>query len=562
MKHLRRVVLIGFSGSGKSTVGALLAAKLGWSLIDTDADIAEGFGLSIPEIFASLGEDAFRESERAALLASLAADRVVVATGGGAVVDGTLWTDGLLRDPSTLVIALDARPDTVLARMLTQQEREGSAVLRPMLAGDRPLERIASLKQTRQDVYDRASLTHVVDDFTPTQVADEIAALIDADTDAPQPALRLSAVSGSSDIFIGPGVADHVGSLARSRWPTARRAWIISDTNLGPMHGERVQASLMAAGFAPNLRCVAPGERSKSWTCAGELLDWLLDGGVERGDVVVALGGGMVGDLAGFVASTVLRGIGLVQIPTSLLAMVDSSVGGKTGVNHRTGKNLIGAFFQPPIVAIDPTFLRTLPRRELVSGWAEVIKHAIIQPSTPGGERADLLPLLERNAAALASLSEPATTHLIRRNVALKSAVVEADEREGGIRALLNFGHTLGHAIEASGYRHLHGEAVAIGIRAAMRIGLALNEVDRSEVARVDALLDRYGLPARVESDREQVLRTMVSDKKRVAGVQRWIVPIRGGGVGVRTGVDPSVVRGALDSVTFDRQKPSAGSAS
>ncbi|MGI8478042.1 MAG: 3-dehydroquinate synthase [Thermomicrobiales bacterium] len=560
MKHLRRVVLIGFSGSGKSTVGTLLAARMGWSLIDTDADIAEAFGLSIPEIFASLGEDAFRRSERTALLASLAADHAVVATGGGAVVDETLWTDGLLRDPSTLVIALDARPETVLARMLTQQEREGSAVLRPMLAGDGPLARTASLKQSRQDVYDRASLTLVVDDSTPTQVADEIAALIDADAAVSQPARRLSAVSGSSDIVIAPGVVQHVGRLARSRWPTARRAWIISDTNVGPLHGERVQASLAAAGFAPNLRCVPPGEGSKNWTCAGELRDCLLDGGVERGDMVVALGGGMVGDLAGFVASTALRGIGLVQIPTSLLAMVDSSVGGKTGVNHRTGTNLIGAFFQPPIVVIDPTFLRTLPRRELVSGWAEVIKHAIIQPSTPGGELADLLPLLERNATALTSLSEPATTHVIHRNVALKAAVVEADEREGGIRAFLNFGHTLGHAIEASGYRHLHGEAVAVGIRAAMRIGLALNEVDRSEVARVDSLLDRYGLPARVEADREQVLRTMVSDKKRDAGVQRWILPIGGGGVGVRTGVDPSVVRGALDSVTFDGQKHGAGS--
>src|SRR5262249_27309958 len=159
-----------------------------------------------------------------------------------------------------------------------------------------------------------------------------------------------------------------------------------------------------------------------------ELYDWMLDGAIERGDVVVALGGGVVGDLAGFVAATVLRGVGFVQVPTSLLAMVDASVGGKTGINHRAGKNLIGAFYQPPVVVVHPDFLPTRPRRSLTEGWAEVIKHAVIQRSTPGGERSDLLRFLERNANHLPKLSEPATTYLVRRNVALKAAVVEADE--------------------------------------------------------------------------------------------------------------------------------------
>jgi len=201
------------------------------------------------------------------------------------------------------------------------------------------------------------------------------------------------------------------------------------------MHGPKLQANLEASGFSVLQKDVPAGESSKSWGTAGELLDWLLNGGIERSDVVIALGGGVIGDLAGFVAASVLRGVPLVQIPTSLLAMVDSSVGGKTGINQAAGKNLIGAFYQPPIVLIDPEFLKTLPIRELRSGWSEIVKHAFIQPSTPGGERADLLRFLERNVQALNRLDEPAITYAIRRNVALKAAVVEADERETGIRA-------------------------------------------------------------------------------------------------------------------------------
>jgi 3-dehydroquinate synthetase len=173
----------------------------------------------------------------------------------------------------------------------------------------------------------------------------------------------------------------------------------------------------------------------------------------------------------------VLRGVGLVQVPTTLLSAVDSSVGGKTGINHSAGKNLIGAFLQPPLVIIDPDLLRTAPPRELRSGWGEVIKHAFIQRSTPGGERNDLLTFLERNAANLMALAEPAISYAIWRNVALKAAVVQEDEREVGIRAYLNFGHTLGHAIEAADYHLLHGEAIAVGMCAAAALGAGMGHV-------------------------------------------------------------------------------------
>ncbi len=549
MDDVTRVVLIGFSGTGKTTVARLLAARLGWDRYDTDEELEREFGMTIPEVFAERGESAFRAVERAHLARSLARDRVVIATGGGAVVDPAAWEPDLLGKPGTLVVALDADPATVIDRLRRQQAEEGAAVERPMLAGSDPQARIEELKNRRQEAYDRAAITLVVDNVPPEVVATEIEGLLSQSRSAGEPAVRLPAASGMSEIFIAPGVASRVGTLTRARWPKARRAWTVTDANVGAIHGDSTADALGAAGFDTRLHAVAPGESSKSLHTTGELYDWMLDGGIERGDVVVALGGGVVGDLAGFVAATVLRGVGFVQVPTSLLAMVDASVGGKTGINHRAGKNLIGAFYQPPVVIVDPRFLATMPPRSLVEGWAEVIKHAIIQPSTPGGERGDLLRVLERNARQLTGLSEPATTYVIRRNVALKAAVVEADERESGLRAYLNFGHTLGHAIEAADYRYLHGEAVAVGMRAAMRIALSLDLVGAAEAVRLDRLIDAYGLPATVEVDPDVAMRLMASDKKRVAGAQRWVLPKSDGGVAIRDGVPEEVVRQALAAV-------------
>ena len=281
----------------------------------------------------------------------------------------------------------------------------------------------------------------------------------------------------------------------------------------------------------------------------GELLDWLLRGGVERSDIVVALGGGVVGDLAGFVAAICLRGVPLIQVPTSLLAMVDSSVGGKTGVNHPAGKNLIGAFYQPPIVVIDPVLLQTLPPRELRSGWGEIVKHAVIQPSTPDGERGDLLAFLDRNQDRLACLQEPAITYAIRRNVALKAAVVAADEREAGVRSLLNFGHTLGHAIEAAGYRLLHGEAISVGMVAASEIGRTVGTCSQDTVERIRRLIDRFGLPTAAAVDVFAVMQLIQSDKKKSGGKLRWVLPLENGGVDLRADVPETAVLSGLAAV-------------
>ncbi|MGH2535664.1 MAG: 3-dehydroquinate synthase [Thermomicrobiales bacterium] len=548
-----RIVLIGFSGTGKSTVARLLADRLGWSIVDTDDEIVREVGQDIPAIFADLGEPAFRAIERRHLLAAVARKRVVVATGGGAVVDPVVWDHNLLGANDTLVVALDAAPETTLARLREQESQDGAAVSRPLLQGDDPQARIASLKARRQHAYDRADITLIVDSVPSARVAEEIECLLRSESNL-EPPLTLDAPGGSSKIYIAPGLSSAIGDLIRRRWPTTRRCWVVTDANVSMFHLEPLADKLREVGLRVESRAVPPGEHSKSLTVVESLYDWLLDAGIERSDVVIALGGGVIGDLAGFVAATCLRGVGLVQMPTSLLAMVDSSVGGKTGVNHRAGKNLIGAFYQPPLVVVDPALLGTLPKRELDSGWAEVLKHGVIQPSTPQGECGDLLSFYERNAERLIHLGEPALTYAIRRNVALKAAVVEADERESGIRAYLNFGHTLGHAIEAAEYRYLHGEAIAAGMRAAFRIGQELGTVNSAAADRIEALIARYGLPTEVEVDEERVLSLVGSDKKRAAGNIRWVLPLDEGGVTIRDNVPDAIVRAALAVVA--RRKP------
>ncbi len=545
-----RLVLIGFSGAGKTTAGRSLAGRLGWELIDLDEGIAAYYGLDIPAVFERHGEADFRASERRLLTEALGRGERVIVTGGGAVASEEVWSDELLGNPAVLVVALDVQPEVTLGRLTDQQVASGASVARPMIAGDDPLSRIVGLKAARQAAYDRAGITVVTDAATPDEVvADVLRAHAVAGGASQEIALRVGPMV--SRIVVGQGVLADAAARIRFAFPRADRLWLVTDEHVGRLHAGSLTSHLEAAGYRVDVRNVASGEGSKSLAGADDLYGWLLGGGVERGDVVVALGGGVIGDLAGFVAATTLRGIGLVQIPTSLLAMVDSSVGGKTAVNHPTGKNLIGAFYQPPLVLVDPHLLDTLPQREFTSGWAEIVKHAVIQRGTPGGERGDLWAYLDRNAAALMARREPALSYLIARNVALKAAVVEADEREADLRQILNFGHTIGHGIEAAGYRYLHGEAVALGMRAAARIGLAVGTCNQALVDRLDATLDRFGLLSRSAADPDEVLQLMRGDKKRTAGVQRWVLPVAGGGVEIRSDVPNSVVRAALGEITI-----------
>jgi shikimate kinase / 3-dehydroquinate synthase len=543
---IQRVVLIGFSGTGKSTIARKLADSLNWTAIDTDRAIEIVAGKTIPEIFAEDGESAFRDIERQILLRSLEQMAIVVATGGGAVVSSEVWTAEFLNRPGTLTVALDSSPATILQRLQDHQAITGETVERPLLAGNDPLSRITELKQSRQPAYDQAALTLVTDAMTVADVVDQIRSLVSTTS---EPASTLKVPGGESRIFVRPGISSRIGSLIAEQWPRARTAFVVTDSNVGPIHASPIKSSLESSGLVAQVITVPSGEGSKSWASAGNVVDAMLDQGIQRNDVVVALGGGVIGDLAGFAAAVVLRGVGVVQIPTTLLAMVDSSVGGKTGVNHPAGKNLIGAFYQPRLVCVDPQLLETLPGREMTQGWAEVVKHAVIQPSTPDRYRSDLMAYLDRNHANLIKRREPALSYAILRNIALKASVVEADERETSLRAILNYGHTIGHAIEAAEYRYLHGEAVSVGIHAANRIAVLTGRIDQARELQIAGLAAKYGLPATAIFDPTIVKAKMKSDKKRATGQQTWVLPVEPRGVALVTEIDESTVDQALESV-------------
>ncbi len=323
-------------------------------------------------------------------------------------------------------------------------------------------------------------------------------------------------------VLVGHGLLGRLGDLEPARGVLAgRRAFLVTDRTVEALWAGRAEAALGAAGAALVSRfAMEPGEAHKNLETLGRLWDALLAAGIERGDLVVALGGGVVGDVAGFAAATVLRGVGFVQIPTTLLAMVDSSVGGKTGIDHPRGKNLIGAFHQPRLVAADLALLATLPEREVLSGLAEVVKAGLLGDP-------DLFELLEDRGPAL--IRDPgALEEAVARAVALKARVVEADEREAGERALLNLGHTFGHAVEvAAGFgAYTHGEAVAMGLSFAARLSERLGLLPAAERERIERLLGAWGYRLRPEGvSAETVRNALRHDKKSRGGEPRWVLP-------------------------------------
>lgn len=341
-------------------------------------------------------------------------------------------------------------------------------------------------------------------------------------------------------ILAGPGLIARAGTLSTEAGLRGACA-IITDENVGRLHGAAVQKSLEAAGYPAQILAVPAGEKSKSLAAVENLADRMIAAGLDRGSFVVALGGGVVGDLAGFVAAIYHRGIPFVQIPTTIVAQVDSSIGGKTGVNARAGKNLLGAFHQPRLVLADTETLSTLPDREFREGFAEVIKHAAIR---------DAAMLAELNPAA----PRPALAPLIARNIAIKAAIVSADEREeSGLRALLNFGHTIGHAIEnAAGYgQFLHGEAVSLGLCAALEISLRKFGLPAADAAAVRLKLADFGLPLTLPDDlpTDALLAAARRDKKFSGGAIRFVVIPRLGEAFVAENVTQDDLRQAIESL-------------
>lgn len=346
----------------------------------------------------------------------------------------------------------------------------------------------------------------------------------------------------SYDIDIGEGLLSDVGRVLKGLG-SGERVALVTDTNVGPLYAETVTASLNEAGFTCLPYSVSAGERSKSVKRLEELWDAFVAFDMDRGSTVVTLGGGVVGDLAGFAAATYMRGIRYVQLPTTMLACVDSSVGGKTAIDLERGKNLVGAFHQPSAVLIDPTVLATLPDRELRGGLAEVVKYGVILDAAFFGR-------LQTDMEKLLKLEADVTAEAIRRCCELKASVVADDETEAGRRAILNYGHTVGHALETlMGYEDLlHGEAVAIGMIAASRVAEALGMIDGKVTAQQEKLLGRVGLPTAMRAvDAAEVIETMHHDKKARGGKLTMVLPVRIGQVEIVEDVRPEVVATALE---------------
>ena len=329
------------------------------------------------------------------------------------------------------------------------------------------------------------------------------------------------------EVLIGADLLVNLGQLVRQISPSPSCA-IISDTHVAPLYLAKAAASLETSGFRVISYVIPAGEQHKTLATVSAVLDTLLNARVERATPVITLGGGVVGDLGGFVAASLLRGVPFLQVPTTLLSAVDASVGGKVGVDHATGKNLIGAFHQPRMVVTDIATFRTLPARELRCGLAECIKHAVIRD-------ADLFAFIKEHTAELLACDLDAMGKLVSRNVAIKAAVVQEDPFEKGVRALLNFGHTFGHAIETvleyAGIQH--GEGVALGMLAAGRLATALGRFPAEDLAAMIELIGAIGLPtSHAGLDVERTFSAMFSDKKVRGGKLRFVLPSRIGGGG------------------------------
>jgi shikimate kinase/3-dehydroquinate synthase len=476
------IVLVGLMGAGKTAIGRRLALRLGLPFRDADHEIEQAARCTVAEFFERFGEADFRAGERRVIRRLLAGPPCVLATGGGAFID----------TETRAAIRSGARSVWLRCELPILLRRTAGRHHRPLLRAGDPARVLAQLMQARHPFYAEADV--VVDcgddspDVTTGRVADAVLGY--------RAPLRVDVPLAAHpyQVVIGTGLIARAGAYLAPVLQQ-KRVVVITDSNVAALHLSGLMAGLAETGFDARQIVVAPGERSKSLAVFGQVTDALLEIGVERRTAVIALGGGVVGDLAGFVAATTLRGLPFVQIPTTLLAQVDSSVGGKTGINTQFGKNLLGAFHQPHGVLADTGALATLPPRELRAGYAEVAKAGLI------GDAA-FFAWCEANAPALLAGDATLQAEAVARACAFKAAVVTDDEREeksSDGRALLNLGHTFAHALEAEyGYdgRLLHGEAVALGLGLAFALSEKLEVCARGTAARVIRHIGACGMAA------------------------------------------------------------------
>lgn len=531
------IFLVGLMGAGKTTIGRALAKKLNKRFVDSDHEIESRTGTTIPVIFEIEGEESFRKREADVIRELSAQQDIVLATGGGAILRAE--TRAYLKQRGT-VIYLRAGINQIL-------QRTGRDKNRPLLQTADPRRKLEELSRQR-DPYYREVADFVIEtgrpnvqflvqailsqlELAPKQITDTAVAPATSHAQSADPAksamtastfapiaLQVELGERSYPITIGHDLLSNPELLTRH--VGGKRVAVVTNDKVGPLYLPRVRKLLEDAGKQVTEIVLPDGEEQKTWASLMKVFDVLLAEKCDRKTTLVALGGGVIGDLTGYAAASYMRGVPFVQIPTTLLSQVDSSVGGKTGINHPLGKNMIGAFYQPQAVIADTATLHTLPPRELAAGLAEVIKHGAIID-------APFFDWIEANIGKLVAKDNAALAYSIQRSCEIKAEVVRQDEREGGLRAILNFGHTFGHAIENGlGYgQWLHGEAVGCGMVMAADLSHRLGYIDAASKDRLTALVKAAGLPV-VAPDlgAERWLELMEVDKKNEGGAIKFIL--------------------------------------
>jgi 3-dehydroquinate synthase len=525
------IILVGMMGAGKTTVGKLLAKQLGKTFVDSDEEIQRRTGVTIPHIFDVEGEEGFRLRESGVIQELLKQDDIILATGGGAIISAQ---NRAMMKQNGLVVYLKSSVHDLWQR--TRHDHN-----RPLLQTENPRAKLQELHDQRDPLYMEAADVVIHTGKQSVQILlerlqkklDELKQM--TGNENTMQTLNVGLAERSYPIHIGSGLLSRA-ELLLPHIPQ-KRSVIVSNTTVAPLYLQQLTEGLRSNGVEVQSIILPDGEQYKSGESLNMIYDALLSARSERGTPLIALGGGVIGDITGYAAATYLRGVPFIQIPTTLLSQVDSSVGGKTGINHPLGKNMIGAFYQPRVVLADTTTLNTLPDKELRAGMAEVIKYGLIR-DLPFLEwlEANIEKLLERDTAAL--------QYAIARCCQNKAEVVGVDERESGERALLNLGHTFGHAIEnGMGYGvWLHGEAVAAGTIMAADLSQRLGWLNAQDVERVRKFFERAGLPViSPKLGMDKYMQLMGLDKKVEGGKIRFVL-LKSLGQGVITDAVPPVL--------------------
>ena len=522
----KNIIFTGFMGTGKTTVGKLLAEKLGREFIDTDQLIEDRQGLTIPEIFHKRGETAFRKMEADIAKELGKREGLVISTGGR-----------LMLDPSNVealsangrVFCLVATPEEILSRLESDKDHR-----RPLLDVPNPSEQIFELLQERKKGYQRF-LRLATDDSHPHDITKNLLDFMQKS----QEQFAIDIPTQSYEFIVGNGILPFTRQLAG----TDGMLIVITDAVVGKMYAQ-------SCGSVDHIITIAAGRQQKTLATVQSIYDQLLEVGFDRAGTIVALGGSVLGDIAGFVAATYMRGVNLVQCPTSLLAMADTSIGGKNSIDLAQGKNLIGSFKQPSLVLADVATLMTLPTEELISGMAEVIKHGLLAD-------VDLFEKIEQGDWPLITdslhSSHSEIQQLVAQAIQVKISYVQKDPFDEGIRKQLNMGHTFAHAIEkVSEYALRHGEAVAMGIAAATDLSAQLGYCDHDLKDRIDLVLKKVGLPNRIPTNLapQSILDAMSRDKKRLAQSNRLVLPVKVGEVFVADDIKNDHILNTLKAIS------------